>query len=261
MQKQKHYIIYKITNVTNDKIYIGCHLTHNLDDDYLGSGTEIRKEIKKLGKKFFKKEILFIYDNRKEMLAKERELVTREFCHSLNTYNLIIGGGGYSVEGRVCVKDKDGNVFQIYCDDPRYLSGELVHCLKGQSQHPNSNNTGLRKSEKSKKKQSQSRMGKYSGKNNATFGTKWNWLTNGIEIKKVSEHDTEQWINKGWCIGNVLLAKEQVLNSGVDFNKHGWVKQLSEKLEFSAPTIRTFVKINMPIVWDNSYKKCQIQKL
>jgi len=34
-------------------------------------------------------------------------------------------------KGTVPVKDKDGNRFQVSINDPRYLSGELVHNLKG----------------------------------------------------------------------------------------------------------------------------------
>ncbi len=32
---------------------------------------------------------------------------------------------------RVPVKDRDGNTFSIYKNDPRYLSGELVHVING----------------------------------------------------------------------------------------------------------------------------------
>ena len=37
-----YYGIYKITNKVNGKMYIGQHITDDLDDGYLGSGKVIR---------------------------------------------------------------------------------------------------------------------------------------------------------------------------------------------------------------------------
>lgn len=35
----EHHIIYKITNMLNNKIYIGKHTTTDINDKYMGSGT------------------------------------------------------------------------------------------------------------------------------------------------------------------------------------------------------------------------------
>ena len=88
------YTIYKITNVINNKIYIGKHQTKNLNDDYMGSGKQLKRAQVKHGIGNFKKEILFQFDNESEMNAKEAELVTEEFCLREDTYNLCPGGKG-----------------------------------------------------------------------------------------------------------------------------------------------------------------------
>lgn len=87
------YIIYKITNTINGKFYIGAHSTENLDDGYLGSGTAIRKAIKKYGKESFIKEIIHYCDSEDSMYNLEEQLVVV----GEHTYNLTLGGkGGWS---------------------------------------------------------------------------------------------------------------------------------------------------------------------
>jgi hypothetical protein len=93
-----HYLIYKITNTIDGKIYIGKHKTNNVDDDYMGSGKYLHRAIRKYGIENFMKEILFQFDNEADMNAKEAELVTEEFCLREDTYNIALGGkGGWDV--------------------------------------------------------------------------------------------------------------------------------------------------------------------
>lgn len=47
------FIIYKITNLINRKIYIGKHKCKYLDDGYFGSGYALETAIKKYGKENF----------------------------------------------------------------------------------------------------------------------------------------------------------------------------------------------------------------
>jgi hypothetical protein len=84
------YLVYKITNLINNKIYIGVHKTHNKNDGYMGSGKLIKRAIKKYGLDNFKKEIIFEAVNSEEMFEKEREFV--EIGH--HSYNISPGGNG-----------------------------------------------------------------------------------------------------------------------------------------------------------------------
>lgn len=88
------YIIYKTTNTINGKFYIGLHETDNIDDGYLGSGILLKQSIEKHGKENFKKDILYIFDNKQDMIDKEKEIVNEDFVKRSDVYNMSKGGYG-----------------------------------------------------------------------------------------------------------------------------------------------------------------------
>lgn len=87
------HLVYKITNKLNGHYYIGVHSTLNIEDGYMGSGNLIRRAIKKYGIENFSKEILFLFDNRKDAFYKEMELVDSTTLADGMCYNLSFGGG------------------------------------------------------------------------------------------------------------------------------------------------------------------------
>ncbi len=145
-EKKQYFTIYQITNTLINKIYVGAHITSNLNDRYFGSSKNLKKDIKLFGKENFKKEILFVFNNKEEMLRKESEIVNKEFCFRNDTYNMMIGGitGSFSFKGMINVKDKEGNNLKVYIDDPRYLSGELIQITKGTIPVVDKNGNNLR---------------------------------------------------------------------------------------------------------------------
>ena len=87
-----HYV-YKITNLKNNKIYIGVRTHPNPDkDEYMGSGTVIQKVIEIEGIDNFKKEIIYRFNTREEAEKYASSLLTEEFCNSQYTYNIINTG-------------------------------------------------------------------------------------------------------------------------------------------------------------------------
>ena len=90
---KKHYI-YLTTNLLTGRKYIGKHYGE-INDDYFGSGRDLVKDIKLLGKDNFKKEILFISQSEEENANKEREFI-KAFDAVKNPlfYNIHEGGNG-----------------------------------------------------------------------------------------------------------------------------------------------------------------------
>lgn len=90
----KSYLLYRVTNLINGKIYIGAHSTEDPDDDYLGSGRAIQNAIKKYGRINFKKEILGFFETEELMFLAEAEIVDIDFIKRHDTYNEVVGGRG-----------------------------------------------------------------------------------------------------------------------------------------------------------------------
>ena len=91
---KKYHVVYKTTNIVNNKIYIGLHSTNNINDNYIGSGYVLKEAIKKYGKSKFKKEILYVFNSRDEARKMEASIVDKDFCKRKDTYNLTEGGMG-----------------------------------------------------------------------------------------------------------------------------------------------------------------------
>ncbi len=98
-----HFLIYKITNLLNNRIYIGLHKTDNDDDSYMGSSKILAEDIKNLGIENFKKDILFRCSSEEEMEHLEESIVDTDFLKG-NVYNQMPGGKYGS-------KDRNGLTF------------------------------------------------------------------------------------------------------------------------------------------------------
>lgn len=212
------YTIYKITNSTNSKIYIGKHQTKNLDDGYIGSGKNLHRAYEKHCKENFTKEILFVFDTEDEMNAKEAEIVTEEFCLREDTYNICKGGhGGFgyinSNPESFLTKERLEALRQnsslgtkawkhLYTNDVDFRSQHLEITKNARNflrkKYPNGTFLGRNHSEESKAKMKQSKLNHGSGQNNSQFGTMW--ITNGSSNRKIKSVDI---IPEGWYKGRV----------------------------------------------------------
>lgn len=211
------YTIYKTTNLINGKIYIGKHETLDANDDYMGSGKNIKRALAKYGIENFKKEILFIFGNEEEMDFKEAELVTKEFVLEDTNYNICPGGqGGWgyvnninpelrtkghntetfnkiskSLKGRVRT-DISNSLKIAYADNRKIVAGAfssygvIEMSLRAQLSHV-----------KEKRKKTRKENNFQQGKNNSQYGTTWIWH----ELygnKKIKKETVEEYLKQGW---------------------------------------------------------------
>lgn len=184
-----HYILYKTTNLVNQKIYVGVHKTSRLDDGYMGSGKVICAAIKKHGVENFRTEILEHFDNSEAMYAREAEVVNEDFLARPDVYNLSLGGhGGFGYLNRTGLntkrdmsKNRNGGLAVI----AKY--GRVIG-KKPDRSHCKPSFLGRKHSEETKAKM---RLTDRSGEKNSQFGTIW--ITDGVTSKKHKGEIPEGW--------------------------------------------------------------------
>lgn len=151
-----HYV-YLITNKINNKKYIGKH-SGELDDDYLGSGENIRAAIKKYGKENFEKSILYIAETEEESYAMEEKLIKEFNAVESEEYYNISPGGEYKYK-KVSPRDRS------YTKTEEYRK-KMSEACSGK----NNGMYGRHHTEESKRKMSEHRTGKTAGEKNGMYG-------------------------------------------------------------------------------------------
>lgn len=89
-----YYTVYQITNLMNNKIYVGVHATKDPNDSYYGSSRPLRYSMKKYGRQNFIKEILFNAFSLEDAYYVESIIVDKDFIQRKDTYNIKLGGIG-----------------------------------------------------------------------------------------------------------------------------------------------------------------------
>lgn len=213
-----YYLIYKITNRLNNKIYVGKHKTEDKSDGYFGSGTLLKRSVEKHGKENFSKEILIECSSEEEMNQKEADIVDEDFIARDDTYNIKLGGqGGFDhinknglnnngktkeqlalqgKRGAQVLKDKfeSDSEFRNEQSEKRRLNAMRFNFPEiGKNAF-----TGKHHTDETRKKMSEARKGKFSKEKNPNYGKIW--ITNGNESKMILKTDQ---IPDGWRKGHV----------------------------------------------------------
>ncbi len=196
-----YYSIYQTTNKINGKIYVGTHITEDLDDRYLGSGKRLLVAINKYGRDNFEKEVLFIFATPEKMFEIEANVVNEDFITRTDTYNIKVGGkgGGGNSSGSFRFRSKE---FMSAQGKANYLKNRLWEYAKNQDRFGIHNNFyGRTHTEETKKIIGEKSSIYQKGNRNSQYGTCW--ITNGIENKKIKKEDLDLWILQDWRRGRI----------------------------------------------------------
>lgn len=214
----KYHILYCTTNLISNKIYVGVHSTDNLEDGYLGSGTDLRIDIDKYGAENFKSEILDFYDSREEALRAERALVDENFVLDETTYNLNLGGNGsfYYINSNMSFQERQkisklattARLMKLRTD-PEFRKSYLENMSKGlrlkwstcgyRVNLGNDHFLGKKHSEETKAKMRDAkRLNPPAGSKNSQFGTCWAFSE---ELKVTRKFKSAEEIPEGWIRG------------------------------------------------------------
>ncbi len=206
------YTVYKTTNLINGKVYVGLHITSNLTDDYLGSGSQLKLAVKKYGKENFKREYIKICNSPEEMYELEADIVNEDFVKRSDTYNMKTGGiGGWdhwngseahleaSKRGGTTKSNRDTNPFK----DPNWQKEfnsmrdpEIVKDLVRRANSPDAI---------AKKKATWKETGRGQGNKNSQYGTCW--VTHSeLGNKKIDKNDLDKFLTLGYTKGRKIIA-------------------------------------------------------
>lgn len=202
--------IYKITNLINNKIYIGKEVKEK--PDYFGSGMYIKRAIKKYGKENFRKDIIQYYEFEEELDEMEKFWIRELKSQVPNGYNIAEGGlGGALFTGHQHSEESKKKISQSHKALERHCSwqhklaiskahkGQIISkeqreklsiAFKGKSwierfgeERANEikEKIRLKRTGQKRPKQSLAMKGRFTGKNNPMYGKK---MTEELKQKK-----------------------------------------------------------------------------
>ena len=243
---ERKYIIYKTTNFVNGMWYIGMRILKSKNDEYLGSGKRLKQAIKKYGKHNFKREILYAFNNKQDMINKEIELVNEDVVNDNKVnYNMKLGGEGGC----------DGHTEETKKKQSEVKKG-TKNSFYGQK------HTKEWKKEKSKQMSGENHpMWGKRGKNTPAFGKKRTKeqrenISNAHKGMKFSEEHKRNLskANKGKFVGEnnprAKFTKEQVIEikNNPRLYQYGGVAEIARKLGVKHSRVQ---HIKMGITWSD----------
>lgn len=198
-------------------VYIGVHQTSVMDDGYMGSGSLLKKDIKKYGIGNFIKDIIEYFPDKNSMYEMESKIVNREFTGREDTYNVVIGGkGGFHLINETKKNAHCGKYNYFYKNYVASIKGNDAKRLKLQNDptfRQKWSKCGFKKEDmikgveaaKSpealrKKKDTFKSIKHQQGEKNSQYGTVW--VCHPEQgVRKCKKHLVEGMLSDGWSLG------------------------------------------------------------
>lgn len=219
--------IYLITNKLTGKKYGGKHTTYDLNDGYMGSSKQLKRDIEKQGLENFEKQIVKFCNTDEELNQAERELVNESFVADENTYNLKLGGeGGFDFinlhcKDKVLENQKKGSKqFQENMKDPQFrkkysdnmkeamnkpeVKEKQSKGIKKYYEEHGSHWIGRHHKEETKQKIGEASSKHQQGSGNSQFGKVWVYNEELKQSKSIFKEDLQDLLNKGWKKGRKM---------------------------------------------------------
>lgn len=229
----KYRYIYKTINLITKNFYIGQHTTDKEYDSYLGSESELNKDIKKYGKNYFLKGIIEYCDSIENL--NEREIYWIDYYNAIeNGYNICKGGGGYPL-----LYGKDNAFFG------KKHSDETKKKLSNYRKLRDPWNKGLKGVQKWSEERKIQASERYIGENNWNFGKKGELSQNyglkrsdktknklsiskkGIKNPNVGEYEILTPDNK---LFNINYGIPEFLDTHKEYKEKKWVLYQAKRL-------------------------------
>lgn len=216
------HTIYKITNLINNKIYIGKHSFLDFDDEYMGSGKYIKRAIKKYGKENFKREILYILETSEDAYKKEKEIVNEDFILRKDTYNLIVGGDSFeAINSNIELRQKKNRKAALSMNQVNWQDEEFIERNRKRMSEQTkklwedeifknkmlsiiyTTFSGKCHTEEAKKKIGEKNSINQKGEKNSQYGTCWIY-NEDFENKKIKITELENYLKNNWIKGRKI---------------------------------------------------------
>lgn len=218
-RQKQHHFIYKTTCQVTGKFYVGMHSTDEVDDEYLGSGKILRYSIGKHGVENHRREILEFCPSREALKLREKEIVNEALLADPLNINLKYGGeGGWDHVDFTPFRDpqiqneisrKGNEKIVVLWKDPEYRAANISKYRKtalaiwdrpGFKEKQSLAQTGLKRSDETKKRMSESKVGCL----NNCFGTCWVTLDSvSVRIKK---EVLDEYLKNGYELGRKMRS-------------------------------------------------------